>query len=177
MRTRVGPTCTLLALTFASAACNKPQTSGMASDTTAAAAAAPTVDKQTEERTIREIGRRWEKMFADKDSAGIGALFAEDGYSMPPNTKAMKGPEEIRKGTGEMLRTTKDFKLTFEPSVITVADAGDMAFERGTYKASFAGPKGKKLEEHGNYVTVWKKVDGQWKVVADMNSSEVPGHM
>jgi uncharacterized protein (TIGR02246 family) len=174
MRTRVGPTCILLALTFASA-CNKPQTSGMASDT--AAASTPTVDKPAEEKAIREIGRRWEKMYADKDSAGIGALFTDDGYSMPANTKAMKGPDEIRKHTGEMLRTIKDFKLSFQTATVTVSDAGDLAAERGTYQASFTGPKAKKIEDHGNYVTVWKKVDGQWKVLSDIIASEVPGAM
>jgi hypothetical protein len=40
-----------------------------------------------------------------------------------------------------------------------------------------SGPKGKKIEDHGNYVTVWKKVDGQWKVLSDINSSEVSGAM
>ncbi len=178
MRTSIGPAFTLLALAFTSAACNQPRTTAMASDTTAAAAAAaPKVDKQAEEQTIREIGRKWVAMFAAKDTSGMGALFADDGYEMPPNSKAMKGPDEVRKGTGEMLRTTKDFKLTFEPSTITVADAGDLAAERGTYKLSFTGPKAKKIEDHGNYVTVWKKVDGQWKVLSDINSSEVTGAM
>ena len=116
-------------------------------------------------------------MFAEKDTSGMGALFAADGYEMPPNSKAMKGPDEVRKGTAEMFRATPDFKVTFEPSTITVADAGDLAAERGTYKLSFTGPKGKKIEDHGNYVTVWKKVDGQWKVLSDINSSEVSGAM
>lgn len=56
-------------------------------------------------------------------------------------------------------------------------DAGDLAAERGTYQASWTGPKGKKIEDRGNYVTVWKKVDGQWKVLSDINTSEVPGPM
>ncbi|MFL5494302.1 MAG: YybH family protein [Gemmatimonadales bacterium] len=181
MRTRIGPAFTLLSLAFASAACNRPRTSAMARDTSmardTAAAAAPRVDKNAEEQAIKDIGRKWEKMFADRDTSGIAALFADDGYEMPPNTKAMKGPEEIRKGTGAMVRTTKDLKLTFEPSTITVSDAGDLAAERGTYKLSFTGSRGKKIEDHGNYVTVWKKVDGQWKVLSDINSSEVPGAM
>jgi uncharacterized protein (TIGR02246 family) len=175
MQTRVVPAFTLLSLAFASAACNQPRTSAMARDTTATAA--PKVDKQAEEKTIREIGQKWVAMFAAKDTSGMAALFAEDGYEMPPNTQAMKGPDEVRKGTGAMLRTTKDFKLTFEPSTVIVADAGDLAAERGTYKLSFTGPRGKKIEDHGNYVTVWKKVDGQWKVLSDINSSEVQGAM
>jgi uncharacterized protein (TIGR02246 family) len=175
MRSRIGPAFTLLSLAFASAACNQPRTTAIARDT--AAAAAPKVDKQAEEQVIRDIGRKWEQMFANRDTSGIAALFADDGYEMPPNTKAMKGPDEVRKGVGDMLRTTKDFKLTFAPGTVSVADAGDMAFERGTYKVSFTGPRGKKIEDRGNYVTVWKKVNGQWKVLADINSSELPGAM
>lgn len=181
MRTSIGPAVTLLALAFTSAACNQPRTAAMARDTSGARDTAMTgaakVDKQAEEQAIRELGRKWVAMFAAKDTSGMAALFAEDGWEMPPNSKAMKGPDEVRKGTGEMLRTTKDFKLTFEPSTITVADAGDLAAERGTYQLSFTGPKGKKIEDHGNYVTVWKKVGGQWKVLSDMNSSEVTGSM
>ncbi len=172
MRTPIASALGLLALALATG-CNQPKTAGMTSDSTAAGP--PKVDKQAEENAIRDIGRKWEKMFADKDSAGIGQLFADDGYEMPPGTKAMKGPDEVTKGVGAMLRNSKDFKLTFAPSTIIVADAGDMAAERGTYQASWTGPKGKKIDDHGNYVTVWKKVGGQWKVVSDINTSEVQG--
>jgi ketosteroid isomerase-like protein len=89
----------------------------------------------------------------------------------------MKGPDEVTKGVGAMLRNSKDFKLSFAPTTITVSDAGDMAAERGTYQASWTGSKGKKIEDHGNYVTVWKKVGGQWKVLSDINASDVPGAM
>jgi uncharacterized protein (TIGR02246 family) len=180
MRTRIGLALTLPAFVFAWAACNQPRTTAMARDTTmhdSAMAGAAKVNKSAEEDSIRSLSRRWEKMFADRDSAGIARLFADDGYEMPPNAKAMKGPDEVRKGLGDMLRTTKDFKLNFAPSSVTVADAGDLAVEHGTYKLSFTGPKGKKIEDHGNYVTVYKKVNGEWKVLADINASEVPGAM
>jgi uncharacterized protein (TIGR02246 family) len=175
MRLRIGSAFGLLPILLAFAACNQPRTPAMAADSTTAGPAK--VDKQAEEQAIRDISGKWEKMFAAHDTAGIAALFADDGYEMPPNAKSMKGPAEVSKGLGEMLRTTKDFNLTFAPSTITIADAGDLAVEHGTYKASFTGPKGKKIEDHGNYVTVYKKVDAQWKVVADINASEVPGAM
>jgi uncharacterized protein (TIGR02246 family) len=175
MRIRIGSAFGLLPLLIAFAACNPPKTPAMAADSTTAGPGK--VDKQAEEQAIREIGRKWEKMFAAHDSAGIAALFADDGYEMPPNAKSMKGPNEVGKGLGEMWRAVKDFNLTFAPSTITIADAGDLAVERGTYKASMTEPKGKKIEDHGNYVTVYKKVDGQWKVLADINASEVPGAM
>ncbi|HEY7636172.1 MAG TPA: nuclear transport factor 2 family protein [Gemmatimonadales bacterium] len=174
MRTPIASALGLLALALATG-CTQTKSAAMTSDSTVSAA--PKVDKQAEENTIREIGRKWEKMFADKDSSGIGQLFADDGYEMPPGTKAMKGPDEVTKGVGAMLRNSKDFKLSFAPTTITVSDAGDMAAERGTYQASWTGSKGKKIEDHGNYVTVWKKVGGQWKVLSDINASDVPGAM
>ncbi len=164
----------LLALVLATG-CNQSKSAAMTRDTTAAGPRK--VDKAAEEQAIRAIGRKWEKMFADRDSSGMAALFADDGYEMPPNAKAMKGPEEVRKGFGEMIRTSKDLKLTFQPTSILVGDGGDLAAEQGTYQISWTGPKGKKIEDHGNYVTVWKKVGGQWKVLYDINASEVPGAM
>jgi ketosteroid isomerase-like protein len=76
-----------------------------------------------------------------------------------------------------MIRSSKDLKLTFQPTSILVGDGGDLAAEQGTYQISFTGPKGKKIEDHGNYVTVWKKVGGQWKVLYDINAWEVPAAM
>jgi uncharacterized protein (TIGR02246 family) len=175
MRIRIGSAFRLLPVALALAACKQQRPAAMAQDSSMAAPSK--VDKQAEEQAIRDISAKWVQMFASKDTSAMGALFADDGTEMPPNSKAMKGPDEVTKGVGEMLRTTKDFKLTFAPSTITIADAGDMAVERGTYQASFTGPKGKKIEDHGNYVTVYKKVNGQWKVLADMNASEVPGAM
>ena len=172
MRTRIGPAITLLALSAALPACKQPRQPSRPADTTATVSTR--VDKAAEERAIRDLSRRWEQMFAARDTAGIAALFAEDGYEMPPNAKAMKGPEEVRRGIAEMLRTTKDFKLNFSPSSITIADAGDLAVERGTYRLSFTGPRAKRIEDHGNYVTVYRKVGGEWKVIADINASEVP---
>jgi uncharacterized protein (TIGR02246 family) len=175
MHTRTGSALTLLPLLLALAACNQPRTPAMASDSAMAGPAK--VDKQGEEQAIRDLSGKWVQMFAANDTSGIAALFADDGYEMPPNAKAMKGPDEVRKGIGEMLRTAKNFKLTFAPSSITIGDAGDLAVERGTYQESFTGPKGKKIEDHGNYVTVYQKVNGQWKVLADINASEVPASM
>jgi uncharacterized protein (TIGR02246 family) len=154
--------------------CSPPKSAAVATDSTAASA--PKVDKQAEENAIREVGRKWEKMFADKDSSGMAALFADDGWEIPPNSKPMKGPDEVRKGFGGMVQL-KDVKLTFSPTDIAVAESGDLAAERGTYQISWTGPKGKKIEDHGNYVTVWKKVGGQWKVLSDINASEVAGSM
>jgi uncharacterized protein (TIGR02246 family) len=170
MRTHRIPLAILTAVAVVAGACKGTQSAAARSDSSSAAA---TTDKKAEEQAIRDASKRWLGMFTARDSNGIASLFADDGMEMPPNTKAMKGPDEVRKGMGEFFRTAKDLKLTFEPAVITVADAGDIAVERGTYQLTMAGPKGKPIQDHGNYVTAWKKVNGQWKILADINTSEV----
>ncbi len=172
MRNRISALIAAVLLPVALAACTNPRRAEGSADTSTAGATK--VDTRNEEHAIREFDKRWEQLFNAKDASGMASLFADDGYEMTPNMKAMKGPEGVRKGYGEFFSTTKDLKLSFEASEIRIADAGDLAVERGTYHMSFTGPKGKQVEDRGNYVTVWKKVNGQWKVVADINASEVP---
>ena len=57
------------------------------------------------------------------------------------------------------------FDLSFAPEQIVVSSSGDMAMDRGTYRL---GP------ETGKYVVVWRKVDGDWKVAADIFNSDNP---
>ena len=83
MRSPVASDLGLPALAFATG-CNQPKSEAMTTDTTAAGPAK--VDKRAEQQAIRDIGGRWEKMFA------------------------------------------------------LVADAGDLAAERGTYQISWTGP-------------------------------------
>src|SRR5205085_3345855 len=124
-------------------------------DTGAAAAgsaATPKVDKAAEEQAVRAASKHTNELLMAHDSAGLGAQFADDGSEMQPNTKLMTGPAAVTKGFGEAIRAMKDFNLSWTPSAVTIADAGDIAVERGTYQFSFTDPKGKKMTDHGNYV-------------------------
>ncbi len=42
-----------------------------------------------------------------------------------------------------------------------------MAYDYGTYTFAFDGDKGRVIEK-GKYIVVWKKIDGAWKVAADI---------
>ena len=148
--------------------------SGAAAPAAATATPEPAADTRADEDSIRAISKRWVQLVASRDTAAIGALFADDAVAFAPNAPAAKGPSAVAKSYGGLFRLGKDVKLTFEPSNVSVAQAGDMAVEHGTYQMSWVDAKGKTMKDHGNYVTAWKKVNGQWKVVADINASEVP---
>ena len=55
-----------------------------------------------------------------------------------------------------------------------VSEAGDMVVELGTYVFKGADPKGKPMSDIGKYVTVYKRVNGEWKIIVDTYNSDVP---
>jgi ketosteroid isomerase-like protein len=149
------------AAALALVACNRPKPAVEAQDHTAS----PAVDKQAEERAIRNKERQWRQALTQKDSAAIGQFYAADGYYLPQESDGYKGPGEVSgRWLGERARGLTE--LEREPKRIEVADAGDMAYEVGTYKVRGYSKERGQVEAAGNYVTVWKKVGGDWKTAA-----------
>lgn len=173
MRTRHALLAVAAPALLLAAACSQ-QSADARPDSGAAPPAAAAAGTKADEDSIRAIGQRWLQMVASHDTAGIGALFADDGAAYAPNQPAAKGPAGATASYAGLYKIGKDVKLTFSPTDVTVAQAGDVAVERGTYQLAWTDAKGKAMSDHGNYVTAWKKVNGQWKVYADMNASEVP---
>jgi uncharacterized protein (TIGR02246 family) len=126
-------------------------------------------DSKAEEQRIRDLDVKWVAAVAAKDAEATAAFYADDGRIMPQNAPASEGPAavaEVWKGFFQL----QDFALTFEPTHIAVAEAGDIAYDIGTYSLAFTGEKGP-VQDVGKYVVVWKKVGGGWKVAADIFNS------
>ena len=131
---------------------------------------AATASAISDEQVIRDLEARWVKAVAAKDIAWIANLYAPDGRLMPPNARAAVGREAVRAAWTGMFGTP-GFALTFAPGEVRVANAGDMACDIGTWQRP--DPDGK-VADHGKYVVVWRKLQGQWKVVADIFNSDRP---
>ena len=135
-------------------------------DTTAEAAS-------DHEAAIRAAGERWLELVRSGDAAGIAQLYAPDGAMMPPGAPIAEGSAAIEQAWRGMMETP-GFALTFEPTRIVVASAGDMALDQGTYRFTSTGPDGP-VTDVGKYVVVWRNIDGEWKAAADIfNSDGVP---
>jgi uncharacterized protein (TIGR02246 family) len=130
------------------------------------------VDTGADEQAIRGQVDRWLELVRAKNAAGIAALYAEDGAVMPPNAPIGKGSAAIQQTWASMM-ATPGFGLTFVPEQILVSSSGDLALDRGTYKLTIA-PDGPAQTDTGKYVVVWRKIDGEWKVAADIFNSDLP---
>ena len=162
MRLCGAPLLQLVMFSLVLAACDQPRTTVAARESVDSLA----VDKQAEERVIRGLEQRWRKALTARDSAAIGGFYTEDGYYLPQGSDGYEGPGPASaRWVGELGGGLT--KLEREPKRIEVADAGDMAYEVGTYEVSWEEPKNRgRGQASGNYVTIWKKVGADWKTAA-----------
>ncbi len=62
---------------------------------------------------------------------------------------------------------------TWEPAAGDVSVSDDLGYTYGTYKITGSGPTPKPLET-GNYLRIWKKDGGAWKVLFDLTNPIPP---
>ena len=141
------------------------------------APAAPHDTRAIDEQAIRDTEAAWVKAFATKEPAKAEAFYADDADSMLPDTPLMSGKQAILAGMKPELGDP-NFSLVFAPTKIEIAQSGDIAYSKGTFKYTTTDPKTKKrVGQSGNYVEVYKKQpDGTWKVQEDIATEETPLH-
>lgn len=122
------------------------------------------------EQAIRKTNEKWLALIRDHDAAAVSKLYAADGAMMAPGAPIAQGQAALEKAWGGLMQTP-GLGLTFKADKIVVASGGDMALDQGTYLLSTTGPDGP-AKDLGKYVVVWRNVDGQWKVAADIFNSD-----
>jgi uncharacterized protein (TIGR02246 family) len=127
--------------------------------------------QSSDERAIRAASEQWQRDVAAQNVDRIVALHTPDAILMLASSPPMKGSAAIRAGWGEMVKTP-GLNLHWTPTTIDVASP-TRATEYGTYTESYDGPNGK-LTDAGTYVTLWHKINGQWRVALDAPVSSLP---
>jgi len=72
------------------------------------------------------------------------------------------GKDSIIAGWKKLFQTNKTVAYVRTPATITVGDNEIMAWETGTWVATNSYSKG------GNYSAMWRKIDGSWKLQAEL---------
>ena len=127
-------------------------------------------DTAADELTIRELDQKWLAAAQARDATASAGFYATDGALLPADGPIAQGTQAII-AAWQGIFGMKNANLTFAPTQVTVASAGDMAYEIGTYEFSFDGDKGP-VKDVGKYVVVWKKIGSDWKVTADIFNSD-----
>lgn len=107
------------------------------------------------------------------DAAAAASIYSADAILMLPNAPAMRGTAAITAGFAAML---KDMAITvFGPKTESVILAGDLAIETGSFQMVMKPKTGLEMKDTGKYLTVWKhRADGSWKIIRDIDNSDLP---
>lgn len=126
----------------------------------------PAIDVAAEAEAIRTRSAEWMALSQAKDAAGIATgIFAEDGVSLFDGDVWL-GRSAIEAGQAADYAENPSSTIQWTTSKVEVAASGDLAYERGSSISDPDGP-GDAPERRGEYLTVWKKIDGVWRAVAD----------
>lgn len=128
-------------------------------------------DPATVEQEIRDLDKKWVGAVVRGDLAMIVGLYAPDGAFLLPNAPPAVGPEAVG-AAWKGLMSLPNVSLNFRPTRIDVAASGDLATDIGTYDLTFSGESGR-VRDEGKYVVVWKKINGEWKVLVDILNSNL----
>jgi uncharacterized protein (TIGR02246 family) len=139
-------------VTAALAGCSSPVTADLASD---------------EKRY--EAGGRWQKALLARDAETQASMFAADGVSYHDGQEPLVGPAAILEWEKKAVVSHPKAKITSTTNELRIAAAGDLAIQAGEGQLTDLGENG---EDHAvrkqRFVTVWKKVNGEWKVAHDI---------
>lgn len=132
-----------------------------------------TVNRADEEKALREADMGFADAASKKNLEAVVSFYTTDATQLPPNAPNIIGTEALKKGWTDMF-AMKDFALKWQPTVVQVADSGEIGYTRGAYTMEFTDANGTKVNGKGKYLEVWKKIDGKWKCHQDMFSSDLP---
>src|SRR5207244_844700 len=136
-----------------------------------AAFASTARSQQSDARAIRALSDQWQRDIAAQNVDAIVALHAPDAVVMLSHAPLATGSTAIRGMYGEMVKTP-GLVLHWTPTKIEVASP-TVATEYGTYTESYDTPQGKATDA-GNYVTIWHKINGKWRVALDAPNTTAP---
>lgn len=136
------------------------------------ACGSPRVDLAAEESAVRTRSEGVVAAEMDMDIDKAVTYFAEDAIVQPGGMPQIQGKESIGEFYGHMSELGfTDFSST--SSYIEVAPSGALAYEYGINRMVFPSPEGDLLDM-GKYLTVWKKIEGEWYIQALAFSSDAP---
>ncbi len=122
---------------------------------------------QTDLEGLKGMQDVWNSALDAKDPGAMSAMYADDSMLLPPNSGAIGGQAAIQTFWTEALASG----ISGVAKDTEVYAQSDLGYTVGTYTATVAD--GTTIDE-GNYLIVWRNIDGKWKIHRDMWNSNLP---
>jgi len=135
----------------------------------------PVINIRAEAEAIKKIEDQWTAAILAKDIDKIMSIFAPEAVVMNANAPAFIGIQPVRKSLESWFSDTTIFHDTFASAIdtIEVSSAGDLAYVRGNSRLNISTIRGV-VEETDKWITIYKKINGEWKAIVDIWNSDMP---
>jgi uncharacterized protein (TIGR02246 family) len=115
-------------------------------------------------QAIEGVNAQFVAAFKAGDAATIASLYTDTATVLPPSATEVAGREAIQQLWQSWIDDgLKD--LTLEAR--TVESSGDLAYEIGEFGLQAPAENNAMVTATGNYVVVWKREDGNWRLHVD----------
>jgi ketosteroid isomerase-like protein len=104
------------------------------------------------------------------DAAGEAAVYAGDGVEYRAHLEPIVGPRALEEWERKSFAENPKLNVDWSTETIQVAQSGELAIQTGQFHVTGFGAL-PDWEDKGRLVTVWKKVNGEWKVAHAMVST------
>lgn len=102
----------------------------------------------------------------DRDLDRLTGCFTDDAATLAPKEPAARGKDEARRFWSLRL-ANPGYHFRWQSGRIEAGNAGEMAYETGTYEMDLADQVGRPATTQGKFLIVWKRMRaGQWKIAA-----------
>jgi len=119
-------------------------------------------NEQSDIATIKASRTASNVAIAKHDIDGISKYWLPDFVQTIGRGTSLTGKDTIIASWKALFKTNKSVVYVRTPSAIVIGDNGIMAWETGTWTAKNSYSKG------GNYSAMWRKIDGTWKLQAEL---------
>jgi ketosteroid isomerase-like protein len=136
---------------------------------------APKIDTAAEADLIRDLENQWTEAIKATDVDKIISFYATEAVSMSNEAPITIGPQNIKSRIEKQFADTTVLFETYSGTIdaIEVAASGDLAYARGHDDISLKTSDGI-VSEAGKWIDIYKKIDGEWKVVVSIGNSNQP---
>ncbi len=134
-----------------------------------------TVDhRSTDAAAVLAADSAWAQTFARKDITAYLTFVDSNASILPPDAPAVSGLRDVR-ALVESYMALPGLSGTWHPDRAEVARSGELAYTIGTTDLSYDDPSGKRVNERGKYIEVWRKgADGRWRMVTETFNADAP---
>ena len=116
--------------------------------------------------TVAKLDGAWLDAYKAADFDRLAALYAEDALVMAPGREPLKGRGAIRNLFAEDFKYVPKRSITLKS--LQVDAPSTLLMDSGEYTFDGVSTEGKPVHIVGNYITVFKNVDGKWRTAIEI---------